>query len=113
MSHRAKIALVTRAATRSVAIFTAALTLAAQLAAVAHFHPVPCRDSINAVTQLSADSGVCALCVFAFHTSAKPPATPSIATPTLTALSVLAPVAGVLHRVDSTSALTRAPPLAA
>ena len=113
MPHRSKIALITRTATRSVAIFTAALMLAGQLAAVAHFHPLPCRDRLNAVAQLSADSGSCALCLLAFHTSAKPPATPSVAAPTSTAPSPVAPVTAVFHRIDSTSALTRAPPLAA
>jgi hypothetical protein len=113
MPHRAKIALITRAATRSVAIFAAALTLAGQLAAVAHFHPAPDRDSINAVSRLSADDGACALCLLAFHTSANPRATQSVATPTMSTLSAVAPVAGVFHRIDSPSALTRAPPPAA
>jgi hypothetical protein len=74
MPPRTKLALVTRTATRSVAIFAAALVLAGQLAAAAHFHPIADREGVGTVTQLSADGGLCALCLLAFHTSAAPAA---------------------------------------
>jgi len=98
---------------RSIAIFVATLMLAAQVVAVAHFHRVPSRDSFNAVAQAGADSGVCPLCVLAFHASANPPSTPSIATPSVAHLSPLVAAAGILPRIVFASALTRAPPLAA
>jgi hypothetical protein len=107
-----KLSLLTRAASRWVATFVATLMLAAQVAAVAHFHPVPSQDSFNAVAQAGTDSGLCPLCLLAFHSSANPPSTPSIATPTTTALAPLAPTASVFRRIVCACALTRAPPLA-
>jgi hypothetical protein len=112
MPPRTKLALITRAATRSVAIFAAALVLAGQLAAAAHFHPIADRQGVGAVTQLSADGGLCALCLLAFHSSAAPTA-PAVAAPTLAAPAPLAPAPVTFHRIASTSAPTRAPPPAA
>lgn len=73
MTHRTKIALVTRAAIRSVALVVAAFTLAGQLAAASHIHNKTYPDGLNAA-QLKADTGFCALCLLAFHTSAAPSA---------------------------------------
>jgi len=116
MSHHAKIGktigLMSQAAIRAVAIFAGVLLLAGQIAAVAHFHPFPGRDSVNTVTLVSVDNGACALCLLAFHSSAEPKATPAAATPALSARSPIVALAAVFHRIDSTSALSRAPPFA-
>jgi hypothetical protein len=73
MPGRTKIALISRAAMRSVAVFAAVITLAGQLAAASHVHQAadPC-GGVNAVAQVNADGGLCALCLLAFHTSGAP-----------------------------------------
>jgi hypothetical protein len=110
MPGRTKIALICRAAMRSVAIFAAAITLAGQLAAAAHIHQAADPYGVNAVAQVSPDGGLCALCLLAFHTSANPPATPAVGMPLSTAQVPVAAAPVSVARFDSTSALTRAPP---
>jgi hypothetical protein len=74
MAGGTKIALVSRAAMRSVAVFAAVITLAGQLAAASHIHHSDDPSGVNSVAQLSAEGGLCALCLLAFHTSAAPSA---------------------------------------
>jgi hypothetical protein len=113
MPGRTKIALITRAAMRSVAIFAAVITLAGQLAAASHVHQAADPYGVNAVAQVSADGGLCALCLLAFHTSANPPATPVIGRPLSIPQPLFAAAPVSVQPIDSTCALTRAPPRSA
>jgi hypothetical protein len=110
MIHRTKIALITRAAMRSVAIFAAVITLAGQLAAASHVHQAADPYGVNAVAQAGADGALCALCLLAFHTVANPPATPVVATPAPVAQPPFAAAPVTFQCVQSSCALTRAPP---
>jgi hypothetical protein len=110
MPGRTKIALISRAAIRSVAVFAAVITLAGQLAAASHVHQAADPYGVNAVAQVSADGGLCALCLLAFHTSANPPATPAIGMPLSIAHPLAAPAPVYVERINSTCAPTRAPP---
>jgi hypothetical protein len=109
----AKIALISRAAMRSVAVFAAVITLAGQLAAASHIHQAADPCGVNAVAQVSPDGGLCALCLLAFHTSANPPATPVVGMPLLVAQPAVAAATVSIASIDSTCALTRAPPRSA
>jgi hypothetical protein len=113
MPARTKITLITRAAMRSIAIFAAAITLAGQLAAASHVHQAADPYGVNAVAQVSPDGGLCALCLLAFHTSANPPATPAVGMPLSIARPAAAPEPISVPTIDSTCALTRAPPRSA
>jgi hypothetical protein len=98
---------------RSIAIFSAALILVAQFVAVEHWHPAaePARTVSSA--QLSLDTGLCALCQLAFHSSLNPTSTPNIERlETGRALASMDSWHGFTS-FDPASALTRAPPAAA
>jgi hypothetical protein len=110
MPARSRLALITRAAIRSVAIFAAAITLAGQLAAAAHVHQAADPSSVNAVAQVAADNGLCALCLLAFHTSVAPSAPVTAALPRdyREALTILSSAPVIVAAVDTP--LGRAPP---
>jgi hypothetical protein len=101
-----------RSGAKSIALLGAALILAAQFLALAHFHQGNPTRQFNAQTQVGAEDGLCALCILAFHAPLNPAATPSIEHPHTEIRLVDAAVAG-LHVSDPFySCQTRAPPAA-
>jgi hypothetical protein len=98
---------------RSIAVFGAALILVAQFVAVVHSHPPTKSSTTVASAQPSLDTGLCALCQLAFHSSVNPTSTPDIER--LETERALASI-DTWRRFtlfDSASAPTRAPPSAA
>src|SRR5579864_576741 len=93
----------------SIAVFVAALILVAQFVAVMHSHP-PTQPATTVAAQTSLDTGLCALCQLALHSSLNPTSTPNIER--LETGRALASIDS-WHRftlLDSVSAPTRAPP---
>jgi hypothetical protein len=99
---------------RSIAVFGAALILVAQFVAAVHWHPaVELAWTVASAQPL--ETGLCALCQVAFHSSLNP--TPTRA-PFLEPLEIGSVIASTdswlgFASFDSASALTRAPPAAA
>jgi hypothetical protein len=96
---------------RSIAVFGAALVLVAQVVGTVHWHPPSARTVASA--QPSLETGLCALCQVAFHSSLNP--TSALFIEPLDVGSVIAGTDSWLGfaSFDSASALTRAPPAAA
>jgi hypothetical protein len=98
---------------RSIAVLGAALILVAQFVAGVHSHPPTNSATTIASAQPSLDTGLCALCQLAFHSSLNPTSTPNVEPlETRRALTSI----DTWHRFslfDSASAPTRAPPSAA
>ena len=101
-----------RGSAKSIALVGAALILAAQFLALAHFHQGNPTRQFNAQTQVVADDGLCALCILAFHAPLNPAATPSIARPYAELRLVDAAVASFHVSDPFSSCRTRAPPAA-
>ena len=98
---------------RSIAVFGVALILAAQVVATVHWHPPTASAATVASSQPSIDTGLCALCQLAFHSSLNPNSTPFIEPHEIgSAIASIDCWLGFAS-FDSASALTRAPPAAA
>jgi hypothetical protein len=95
---------------RRVALAGAALILFAQLLGAAHWHPANLDRTASASAALSADSGVCAVCLLAFHTSLNPAAAPALVHPQRAVSKAPAARVAVLSSLEFASHLTRAPP---
>ena len=98
---------------RSIAVFVAALVLVAQFVGTVHWHPPTESAWTVPSAQPSLETGLCALCQVAFHSSLNPTGAPFIEP--LEIGSVIASIDSWLGfaSFDSASALTRAPPAAA
>jgi hypothetical protein len=68
---------------RSVAAFVAAILLLAQSLGAAHFHPLPTQQKYAADAVVSAEDGLCALCLFRIHSPTVSAVTPSVTAPVL------------------------------
>jgi hypothetical protein len=113
ISGRRGIGAIVRGGAKSIALGAAALILAAQLLALAHFHQgnSPTRQ-FNAQAQVVADDGLCALCNLAFHAPFNSATTPSIARPHAE-LRLVDTASASLHVSNPfSSCQTRAPPAA-
>ena len=97
---------------RSIAVFGAALILVAQFVAAVHWHP-PTESAWTVASAQPLETGLCALCQVAFHSSLNP--TSALFIEPLEIGSVIASTDSWLGfaSFDSASALTRAPPAAA
>lgn len=98
---------------RSIAVFGAALILVAQFVGATHWHPPSERAWTVASAQPSLETGLCALCQVAFHSSLNPTSAPFIAH-----REAGRPIASAdswhgFASFDSASVLTRGPPVAA
>jgi hypothetical protein len=98
---------------RSIAVFSAALVLVAQFVGAVHLHPASELARTVSSAQPSLDTGLCALCLVAFHSNLSPTSAPFIerheigrAVASIDSWHGFAPF-------HSASALTRAPPAAA
>jgi hypothetical protein len=98
---------------RSIAVFGAALILVAQFVAAVHRHPAVESARTVSSAQASLDTGLCALCQVAFHSSLNPTSAPFIEPLEIErAISSIDSWLGFTW-FDSASALTRGPPAAA
>jgi hypothetical protein len=97
---------------RSIAVFGAALILVAQFVAAVHWHP-PTESAWTVASAQPLETGLCALCQVAFHSSLNP--TSALFIEPLEIGSVIASTDSWFGfaSFDSASALTRAPPAAA
>jgi hypothetical protein len=98
---------------RRIAIAGAVLILFGEFLSAVHEHRLAFSDSTNASTALTADSGPCALCLFAFHSNLNPAARCSLEHPRPEAAPVAAPSCSGFNSFDPASSLKRAPPLSA
>jgi hypothetical protein len=98
---------------RSIAVFGAALILAAQFVGAVHWHPPVQLAWTVASAQPSVDTGLCALCLVAFHSSLNPTSAPFIEHREIGRAIASSDSWLGFASFDSASALTRAPPAAA
>lgn len=96
---------------RSIAVFGAALVLVAQFVGATHWHPAPESARIVSSTQQTLDTGLCALCQVAFHSTLNPTSAPFIEPLEIGGVIASADFGLGFASFDS-SALTRAPPAA-
>ncbi len=99
-----------RAGVRRLALVAAALLLFAQTVAAAHYHPQIASRHASLASVVSADAGLCALCLLAFHFPVNPAATPALTRPQAALNTPVAPAPERAVVPDRTSAPTRAPP---
>jgi hypothetical protein len=99
-----------RGVVKSVALIAATFVFAAQLVAVAHYHQGRFEPSAAAQAAVVPDSGLCALCILAFHSPINPAAQAAISQPQgeIHAAESAVPNSYVSHPLPSW--LTRAPP---
>src|SRR5579864_1472152 len=97
---------------KSVALIAAAFVFAAQLVAVVHYHQGRFEPSA-AQAVVVPDSGLCALCILAFHSPLNPAAQPAISQPQgeIHSAESAVPNSYVSHPFPPW--LTRAPPTSA
>jgi hypothetical protein len=98
---------------RSIAVFGVALILIAQVVATVHWHPPTELAMTAASAQPSIDTGLCALCQLAFHSSLNPSSAPFIEPHEIGRAVASSDYWLGFASFDSASALTRAPPAAA
>ncbi len=94
----------------SIALIGAAALRLGQLAAGVHTHASFAGDRAGAVAQLSADNGLCALCLLASHSTPQPSAAPALQHPVLRPEPVADTAAGFVDSLAFARAMTRAPP---
>ena len=95
---------------RGTAALAAVILLLIQSLGVAHFHPLHFEHKYAADAVASADSGICAVCLFRFHSP-----TVSAVAPSLKAPAPFAPIEFVAHQSRlcspyASSLFGRAPP---
>jgi hypothetical protein len=98
---------------RSIAVFGAALILIAQFVGAMHWHPPVESAWTVASAQPSLDTGLCALCQVAFHSSLSPTSAPFFEHREIGRAIASTDSWHGFASFDSASALTRAPPAAA
>lgn len=98
---------------RSAAVLGAALLLLAQLLAAAHTHQSLLKQDLKAQTELGADSGMCAVCLLAFHLPLNPAAAAVVASPQTEIQGAFRPARYRRRSFDLSSSPTRAPPRSA
>ena len=104
----------TRARSRhSIAVFGVALILVTQFVGAVHWHPAAESARIVLSTQPTIDTGLCALCQVAFHSTLNPTSAPFIKPLEIGGVIASADFWMGFTSFDSASALTRAPPAAA
>lgn len=99
-----------RSGAKSIALFGAALILAAQFLALTHFHQGNPSRQFNAQTQAATDDGLCALCILAFHAPLNPAAMPALERPHADVRMVDAALALLCSADSHRLCHTRAPP---
>jgi hypothetical protein len=92
------------------ALIAAVLLLFAQSVAVAHYHPRLNGEHPSLTTVVSAETGPCALCLFACHFPVSASAAPAMMQPQAADRVALAPSLGRAHTSGRSPAQTRAPP---
>lgn len=92
------------------ALIAAVLLLFAQTVAVAHYHPRLNGGHPSLATVLSAETGPCALCLFACHFPVSACAAPAMMQPRAADHVALAPSPGRAYATVRSPAQTRAPP---
>jgi hypothetical protein len=95
---------------RSLALVGAAALLLGQLAASVHTHAAFASERVNAAAALSADNGLCALCLLALHSTPKPSAAPALYRPDVRSEPAADTAAGFVESPVFACAMTRAPP---
>jgi hypothetical protein len=90
-----------------------ALILVAQVVATVHWHPPTQSTATAASVQTSIDTGLCALCQLAFHSSFNPSSAPFIEPHEIGRAVASADYWLGFTSFHSASALTRAPPAVA
>ncbi len=98
---------------RSAALLAAMLVVGAQLLGAIHSHGNFLTADVNAQAALSADNGLCAVCLLAFHLPLNAAAEPAGARPQIAIQSALAPAPYRCCSFDLSSSPPRAPPPAA
>jgi hypothetical protein len=99
-----------RSIRRALALSSVVALLLGQLAASVHTHTASASDRVNAAAELSADNGLCALCLLAFHSTPEPSAAPALHRPDIRPEPVGETVAGFVESPAFARAMTRAPP---
>lgn len=66
---------------RRLAVLAAVLLLSAQLLGAIHCHPAALMRGVTSQAQLTVDNGLCAVCLFAFHSPTNPTSLPLPADP--------------------------------
>jgi hypothetical protein len=98
--------------TRLLAMSAAFLFLLVQLTVAAHTHPSALAGQSGACAQLTVDSGLCPLCLLAFHLPVSPASSLAVALPTVDTRPALTSSAQGFPSLVRTSCPTRAPPRA-
>jgi hypothetical protein len=98
---------------RSIAVFGAALVLVAQFVGAVHWHPAAESARTVSLAQPFLETGLCALCQVAFHSSLNPTSAPFIERREIGRAIASTDSWHGFASFDSASALTRAPPAAA
>jgi hypothetical protein len=73
---------------RTIALLAAALLLVGQFAATVHWHSTSLEDCASVSAGFSSDGGLCALCLFHFHSPGTIAVVPALTAPTFPQNSV-------------------------
>ena len=95
---------------RGVAALLAAILLLAQSLGAAHFHPLPAAQQHFANAVVSADEGVCAVCLFRVHSPTVTAVTPSATAPVMLAQISFVSTKSLLRASHDSHWFGRAPP---
>ncbi len=98
---------------RLLRVTAAVLLLSAQLAAAVHSHPGSLVQETGIAGQMKTETGICPLCLLAFHLPLSPASSPALADLQPEAAAAHAPAARSVPSFLRTSGLTRAPPATA
>ena len=98
---------------RSIGVFGVALLLVTQFVGAMHWHPAAESTRIVSSTQPALDTGLCALCQVAFHSTLNPTSAPFIEPLEIGGVIASADFWMGFTSFDYVSALTRAPPVGA
>jgi hypothetical protein len=112
ISRRRAVAASIRSSAKSIALFAAAVIVAAQFLALAHIHQRNPTRLLNAQSQVVADDRLCALCLLAFHAPINPAVAPAVERPYAEIRLVNAAIARLHLSASYSSCRTRAPPAA-
>jgi hypothetical protein len=96
---------------RALAVFGAAVILAGQLAAAIHTHQIFQTERIGSAAEIAVDSGLCPLCLLAFHSKGSLGAAPMLARPAVQLRAVPEAASSSFESFKEFSALTRGPPV--
>jgi hypothetical protein len=103
----------TSTARRRLAVLSAALILMAGLLGAAHSHRYSLQQLPSASAQISAEDGLCAFCLLAFHSPTNPASGFTIFSPEAASERIVPASSYDFRSYCLSSSLTRAPPSAA